>query len=117
MLVVESSRPHQDRWLVTFRGIGDRNGAERLKGLVLRAEPLTDDEGTLWVHELVGCRVFSADGVERGVIEAVQANPAADLLVLDTGHLVPVVFVTAPPQDGVVHVDVPDGLFDLAGGG
>jgi 16S rRNA processing protein RimM len=111
-LTVRSSRPHQDRWLVCFDECTDRNTADGLRGLVLRGEPL-DDPDELWVHELVGCRVVSADGEERGVVEAVQDNPAADLLVLDSGALVPVVFVVGPPDGGVVHVDVPDGLFEL----
>ena len=55
----------------------------------------------------------SVDGVDRGVVTAVQANPAADLLVLDSGALVPVVFVVGGPADGEVLVDVPDGLFEL----
>jgi 16S rRNA processing protein RimM len=111
-LEVSSSRRHQDRWLVRFRGHEDRAAAEQLRGLVLRAQPL-DDPDELWVHELVGCRVVSADGVDRGTVESVQENPAADLLVLDTGALVPVVFVVDGPAHGVVHVDVPDGLFEL----
>ena len=111
-LEVASSRRHQDRWLVRFRGHDDRNAADLLRGLVLRAEPL-DDPDELWVHELVGCRVVSADGVDRGTVESVQDNPAADLLVLDSGALVPVVFIVDGPADGVVHVDVPDGLFEL----
>lgn len=111
-LVVESSRPHGERWLVTFAGHRDRSAAEALRGLELRAEPL-DDPDELWVHDLVGCRVVSADGIERGVVTAVQDNPAADLLVLDTGALVPVVFVVDGPAEGTVHVDVPDGLFEL----
>ena len=40
-------------------------------------------------------------------------NPANDLLVLDTGALVPVVFIVGTPSDGVLTVDTPDGLFDL----
>lgn len=111
-LVVESSRPHGDRWLVTFAGHRDRSAAEALRGLELRAEPLEDPD-ELWVHDLVGCRVVSADGIERGVVAAVQDNPAADLLVLDNGALVPVVFVVDGPTGGTVHVDVPDGLFEL----
>ena len=111
-LVVQSSRRHQERWLVRFRGHDGRDAAEQLRGLVLRAEPL-DDPDELWVHELVGCRVVSADGVDRGVVESVQDNPAADLLVLGSGALVPVVFVVGVPVDGVVRVDVPDGLFEL----
>ena len=41
-----------------------------------------------------------------------QANPAADLLVLDTGALVPVVFIT-DHADGAVTIDPPEGLLDL----
>jgi 16S rRNA processing protein RimM len=111
-LEVAASRRHGERWLVRFVGHEDRNAAEALRGLVLRAEPLDDPE-ELWVHELVGCRVVSADGIDRGEVTAVQENPAADLLVLDTGALVPVVFIVGGPAEGVVHVDVPDGLFDL----
>ncbi len=111
-LTVASARPHQDRWLVRFDGVGDREGAERLRGLVLRAEPLEDPD-ELWVHELIGAVVVDQHGTRRGVVEAVQDNPAADLLVLDSGALVPVVFVTSPPTGGEVRVDVPDGLFEL----
>ena len=42
----------------------------------------------------------------------VLTNPAADILELDTGHLVPTTFVVAQ-VDGVVTVEVPDGLFEL----
>lgn len=37
---------------------------------------------------------------------------AADLLLLDTGHLVPVPFVVGH-EPGRILVDVPEGLFDL----
>ena len=40
------------------------------------------------------------------------ANPASDLLELDTGHLIPLTFVTEFAGN-VVTVEVPDGLFDL----
>lgn len=104
------SSPHQGRWIVAFAGVEDRNGAEAVRGVVLRAEPL-EEEGTLWVHELVGAEVATADGTVHGTIEAVEANPASDLLVLDDGRLVPLVFVvdTSP---GRVTVDPPPGLLD-----
>lgn len=112
-LTVRSSRPHQDRFVVFFDGVEGRDAAEALRGLELRAEPLDDPE-ELWVHELIGCTVRTPDGADRGVVESVMDNPAADLLVLDTGALVPVVFVVGAPHDGVVDVDTPDGLFELA---
>ena len=109
-LTVRASRPHQHDWIVLFDGVPDRNAAETMRGLVLRAEPL-DDPDTLWVHDLVGARVVDVDGVERGIVTSVEANPASDLLVLDTGGLVPLRFVVAS-ADGVVTIDPPVGLFD-----
>jgi 16S rRNA processing protein RimM len=111
-LTVLASRPERERFLVTFEGLHDREDADEWRGTILLAEPI-DDPDTLWIHELIGCHVRSQDGVDRGLVESVQANPASDLLVLDSGSLVPLHFVVGEPIDGVIAVDVPDGLFDL----
>ena len=112
-LVVQAARPHQGRWLVQLEGVTDRSSAERLAGRSLLAEPLEDAEA-LWVHELIGSRVVEeASGADRGVVVAVVANPAHELLELDSGVLVPIVFVRSC-VDGVTIVAVPDGLFELA---
>ena len=112
-LTVAASRPHQDRHLVRFEGIDDRSAAEAWRGVELLAAAIEDDD-ELWVHELVGAVVVDQGGVSRGVVEAVQANPASDLLVLDTGHLVPLTFVDSiDTEASLVNVVVPDGLFDL----
>lgn len=110
-VTVVASRPHQGDWIVAFEGVADRNQAETMRGLVLRAEPI-DDPDALWVHELVGARVVEVDGTERGVVTAVEANPASDLLVLDSGHLVPLRFVTGT-EPGRITVEVPAGLFEV----
>jgi len=113
-LVVERSSPHRGRWIVAFQGVIDRTAAEALRGTVLTAEAMTD-EGTLWVHELIGSSVIDSAGVRRGTVVSVVANPASDLLELDTGVLVPLRFVTAHAA-GIVTVDPPAGLFaDLDG--
>ena len=110
-LVVATSRPHQDRWLVRFEGVETRGQAEELRGWILRA-PALRVANALWVHELIGSTVREVSGTERGVVEAVVANPASDLLELDSGDLVPLTFVVEF-VNGVVLIDVPDGLFDL----
>ncbi len=109
-LEVVSGRPHQDRWLVVFAGVTDRNGAEALRGRILRAAPL-EEEGALWVHELVGSEVFDTGGRAYGPVEAVEANPASDLLVLAGERLVPLVFVVGR-EPGRVVIDPPPGLLD-----
>jgi 16S rRNA processing protein RimM len=110
-LEIVTSSPHQGRWIVQFAGIKDRTTAESLRGVVLSAEPIADAEA-LWVHELIGARVVDVDGVARGAVIAVEANPASDLLVLDGGGLVPVDFVVRRDDDGTVVIDPPAGLFD-----
>lgn len=110
-LVVRTSRPHQGKWLVVFDGYADRKQAETLVGLVLEAEALDDPEA-LWVDDLIGTRVVEADGTGRGTVVSVIENPAHDILELDSGALVPVVFIESC-VDGVTTVKVPEGLFDL----
>ena len=85
-------------------------GAPRQTGLVTTADPI-DDPDALWVHDLVGRAVIDQHGEHRGRCVAVIANPASDLLELDSGALVPSVFVDRIDGDDI-HVDVPDGLFD-----
>ncbi|MDZ7733793.1 MAG: hypothetical protein U5R31_12640 [Acidimicrobiia bacterium] len=65
-LEVVSSRPHQQRHLVRFAGIGDRSEADALRGARLLAEPLGSGEGELWITQLVGWAVVDLAGHELG---------------------------------------------------
>lgn len=112
-LEVLTATPHQGRWIVAFAGIEDRNAAETYRGVVLSAQPLASDadDDTLWVHELIGSEVFDRSGRSYGPVEAVESNPASDLLVLAGDKLVPLVFVVSKTPGRVV-VDPPAGLLD-----
>jgi 16S rRNA processing protein RimM len=110
-LTVEASRPHQHGFIVQFEGVLSRNGAEELHGLVLLAAPL-DDGDAVWVHELIGAAVVDVHGTALGTVQSVEDNPAADLLVLESGALIPMTFVVSSAV-GVVTVDLPEGLLDL----
>jgi 16S rRNA processing protein RimM len=112
-LRVERSSPHQGKWIVHFAGIDVREVADTWRGVILRAERIDDDDDDeLWVHELVGASVSLTDGTTVGSVREVQANPAADLLVLDTGALVPIVFVVEHTPGSLI-IDPPEGLLDL----
>ena len=114
-LLVERASPLSrsggyERWLVGFEGVVDRDAAEALRGSVLSARPL-HEPGALWVDELLGAEVFDAGGSRLGVVEAVESNPASDLLVMDGGRLIPLSFVTGS-RPGRVDVSIPAGLFE-----
>ena len=108
---VLTATPHQGRWIVAFRGVEDRNAAETYRGVELSAEPIEGDEDTLWVHELIGSEVVDLSGRSYGLVQAVEANPASDLLVLADDRLVPLVFVKIK-LPGRVVIDPPAGLLD-----
>lgn len=110
---IVSSRRHQNRWLVRFEGIDDRNAAEAMRGIVVTGDPLDSlPENEIWVHELVNARVTDRSGNDLGTIVAVEANPAHDILVTDEGVLIPIVFVVEHGAGRVV-VDLPEGLLQL----
>ena len=116
-LVVVAARPHQGRVLIQFEGVDDRTAAEQLLGVELTAAPLVGDDAEigddeLWVHEVIGAEVLDRTGAVVGRVVAVEANPAHDLLVLDGGALVPMVFVVEQ-HEGSLVIDPPDGLLDL----
>ena len=110
-LTIESSRCHQDKWLVRFAGATTRETAELLGRPRLYAAPI-DDPDAVWLHELFDAVVVDGDGIERGIVVEVIDNPASELLQLDTGHLVPIQFVDRVEGNQVI-VTVPDGLWDL----
>jgi 16S rRNA processing protein RimM len=110
---IATSRRHQNRWLVRFVGVEDRNAAEALRGIVVTGDPLGDlPENEIWVHELVGASATDTAGNDLGTVVAVEANPAHDILVTDQGVLIPIVFVVEH-DGGRVVVDLPEGLLQL----
>jgi 16S rRNA processing protein RimM len=110
---IATSRRHQNRWLVRFEGIDDRNAAEALRGVVVTGDALGSlPEAEVWVHELIGSSVSDRSGTDLGTVVAVEENPAHDILVTEEGVLIPIVFVVEQ-GDGRVIVDLPEGLLQL----
>ncbi len=113
-LEVGEAHRHGTGWLVTFVGVTDRDAADRLRGAVLCAAPIEDPDA-LWVHELIGADAVTASGEPCGRVVAVRENPAGDVLELDGGALVPVVFVTGWTEESPrrLQIDPPEGLLEL----
>ena len=111
LVIASSKRLPNGRWVVKFAEFADRTAVEGWNGVALHAAPIQDVDA-LWFHDLIGSKVVETDGTERGICSKVLTNPASDILELDTGHLVPTTFLSSH-VDGVITVDVPDGLFEL----
>lgn len=95
--------------LVRFVGVDSVEAAAPLAGQVLYAERRHFDGITL-IDELVGKELADQHSVVHGRVVAIEANPASELMVLDSGSLVPTVFIVELREDRIV-VEVPDGLF------
>lgn len=122
-LTVESARNHSGKLVVHFVGVGDRNGIEALRGVVLvvpaSARPVIEDPDEFYDTDLIGLRARTVGGVELGPVTDVLHSPAGSLLVIDLAgrevllpfraEFVPVVDIAG----GITEVDPPDGLFDL----
>lgn len=133
-LRLATARMHQQTWLLSFEGIGDRTGAQGLRGTRLLSTDPDDgaapssptpsgaDEGW-YPEELVGLRVRDPAGSDIGVVSELRVGTAQDLLGvhLSDGRRGLVPFVTAlvprvEPGQGFVVVNAPGGLFDLEQG-
>jgi len=111
VLIVKAGAKHQQRYIVSFEGTTTREQAEALRGLVLSAPGLEDDDA-IWIDELFNAEVFDQDGILRGKVKEVEENPASDILILDTGFLVPLAFVVEVESNTRIDIEAPKGLFE-----
>ena len=92
----------EERPILRLGGIGDRAGAEALRGedlMVQRADAPPLPEGEYWAEDLEGCVVVTTGGREIGRVERMRPLPSCE--VLEVGDLlVPMV------ADAVHSVDV-----------
>lgn len=123
-LTIVAARPHQDRYIVLFKGIPDRNTADALRGALLAVDrsvvSQSDDPDEFSDHDLVGLVAVDVNGERLGAIVRVDHALSSDLLVLrqpsGKTSLVPFVKAIVPEVDlaaGRVVLTPPEGLLDL----
>lgn len=121
LLRLRSTRPANDRLLVTFEGVGSREAAAELVNGTLwtTAKELPDPgPGVSYAYELTGMRVVDTAGRELGRVADVVFNVGQPLLQLEGagGRLLP----CQPPfmkhvdtAAGVITLDLPPGFEEL----
>jgi len=82
---IAAARPHQDRWLVLFSDIKDRNAAESLRDqyiLIPEEEAMPLGEHENYAHDLIGLDVETADGQALGKLVEILFTPANDVYIV-----------------------------------
>lgn len=117
---VEHMRMNPPYGLLKLRGIGDRDQADKLRGLLVmvdmeHAVPL--EEGEFYLYQLIGLSVKLEDGTTLGTITDVLETGANDVYVVKSDPygevLIPVTDETIIRTDiaaAEVIVSLPDGL-------
>lgn len=112
------------RPVIGLAGVDTMNDAETFAGCELRVPidrlaPLP--AGTHYRHDLIGCRVETADGAEVGVVADVEGTMGGSRLVVNGARgeiLIPLAahICTAVDTAGKrIVIDPPEGLLDLNG--
>ncbi|HEX7185714.1 MAG TPA: ribosome maturation factor RimM [Thermoanaerobaculia bacterium] len=119
-LKVAGSRPHKSGAVVRFEGVGDRDGAEELRGALLEVERSQVPEappGTYYHYELMGCRCLEGGRDLGEVVDLVEDGGGLLLIVSDGERRVPIPFVGSflrevDVERGVIELDLPPGLLE-----
>ena len=121
--VVQSSRRHKGRILITFKGIDGRDQADALRGMevmVREADLPQVEDDEVYMHELEGMSVELDDSTVIGTISNFILAPGQETWVIATSDgkeiLFPAVeeFVLSVDLDAEkVVINPPEGLLDL----
>lgn len=85
---VVSSRVHKTCVLAKLQGINTPEDAIRLRGqkVCIDRSKVQLPKGTVFIADLLGCRVLDDDGCEIGKIKDVLTMPSSDVYVIEGEH-------------------------------
>jgi 16S rRNA processing protein RimM len=122
---IESAREHSGRLLLRLHGIGDRDAADAMRGVVFVIDsadlPPIEDPDEFYDHQLEGLCVRTVGGQDVGTVTEVLHTPAGELLAIRRAEgegevLVPFVAAIVPSvslADKVIEIDPPEGLLEI----
>ncbi len=124
-MVVEKTSLHGRFWLIKFREIKTREDARCLSGcglVIPRQERIKLPEGHYYHDQLIGMKVYQADGTFIGTIADIISTGGHDLYLVNQAEgkeksmLIPAVkeFVRKIDlKNKTMSVDLPDGMLEL----
>lgn len=116
-VAVQSSRIHKTCVLAKLEGIEDPEAATLLRGKIVSIDrnKVRLPKGTVFIADLLGCRVITEEGEEIGKIKDVLTMPASDVYVIhgEKKYMIPAVkeFVKEiNVEEGFVRVHLIEGF-------
>ncbi|MFR1565990.1 MAG: ribosome maturation factor RimM [Christensenellales bacterium] len=111
---IESCRFDGDYVVFKLSGISDRNAAEELRNFFIeidRVNAVPLEEGSYFIADILGCKLFTDDGEQIGKIVDVSQFGAADVFTVSNGQKT----VRFPfLKKMIVKVDVDSGVVIVA---
>jgi 16S rRNA processing protein RimM len=123
-LEISEAQARGRHFIVRFKGVEDREGAEVLVGrsLYVPEESLGQlPEGEYYWHQMIGLRVVSEGGRFLGRLKEVFSTPAHDVWVARASgkeYLIPAVdevILSVDPREGEIKVRTLPGLWEVDG--
>lgn len=105
---VVSSRVHKTCVLAKLRGIDTPEAAVALRGQIVYIDrsKVQLPKGTVFIADLIGCRVLDDDGLEIGKIKDVLTMPSSDVYVIEGEHN----YMIPSVKEFVKEINVDDGF-------
>ena len=121
--IISSWRYYAKGFLISLRGVNDRNAAEDLAGAEIYAYsedlPKSKPED-IFLHELVGCRVELTDGRSLGSIKEIMTPASQEIWTIAVEDGAEILFPAVPEfvesidmEYRRVRIDPPDGLLEI----
>jgi len=117
---LERVRMHQEYALMKFKGIDDRDRADRLRQLVVMVavgDAIPLDEGEHYLYQLVGLTVQTVAGEILGTLTEVLETGANDVYIIDSPQygevLIPATkdtIISTDVENKTMVVSLPEGL-------
>lgn len=120
--VVGRVRPHKEGLIVGCQGVRDRDQAQILKGYsveILRSCLVGEEEGEMYLNEVLHCEVIVKDRGVIGRVEAFVGHKAQDLLVVqgpEYNYEIPFVDEYIEEiciKSSQIYMKLPEGLLEL----
>lgn len=123
---VEGCRSHKGSILLKLEGVDSINDAEKLRQMLIKVsvdELMPLPEGRYYIFQLVGLECVTTTGIKLGVITDVLQTGANDVYVVKPHPgvtkqketlipVIPQVVVDIRPEEGLVLIELMDGLLD-----